>query len=96
MGTKNKTFKKSEFPFDPGIPDTAVVTTGELARALRVSRWTIRHWCENLGYKFQFGSRTTPAHAKSWMEANSELLKGKTRSPKEEDQRRKAVLAELK
>jgi hypothetical protein len=94
MGTKNKTFYKKPHPF-VAIPDDAIVTQVELALALRKSRWSIRHM-RDIGYEFQFGSTTTPGHAKRWMEANRDLLKAKSRASKEEDERRAAVLEGLK
>jgi hypothetical protein len=50
----------------------------------------------NLGYEFQYGIRTTPGHAKAWMEANKKLVREKLWPPKEEDERRSAKLAALK
>jgi hypothetical protein len=94
--SKKKTFNKTQFPFDPGIPDNAVVSIGELALALRISRWTIRHWRDDLKYEFEFGNRTTPGHAKAWMRANKHLLEAKERTPKKEDVGLNEKLASLK
>jgi hypothetical protein len=50
----------------PAFADDVVVNTNELALALRVSRFTILNY-KKRGYRFQFGNRTTPGHAKAWL-----------------------------
>jgi hypothetical protein len=46
--------------------DNVPVNTNELARAMRVSRWTVYGWKES-GYRYEFGRRTTVGHLKAWL-----------------------------
>jgi tRNA nucleotidyltransferase/poly(A) polymerase len=77
----------------PKYADDDLVNQAELARALRTSRWTVRRWQE-FGYEFQFGSRTTPAHCRAWLEVNKHRFKRKPTSP-EGLARVRAVLARV-
>jgi hypothetical protein len=52
--------------------DDVPVNSQELARAMRVSRWTVLRWREQ-GYEFEFGRRTTPGHLKSWLRSRSTM-----------------------
>jgi hypothetical protein len=96
MGTKGKTFHKGIIPFDPGIPDHAVVNKKELALAIRRSRWTIDHWIDDLGYQMEFGNTTTPGHCKAWMRDNKHRLKERTPKQEKEEVRYQEAQARLK
>jgi hypothetical protein len=50
--------------------DDVPVNTNELAKALRVSRFTVHAWKQS-GYRFEFGARTTPGHCKDWLRSRA-------------------------
>jgi malate synthase len=74
--------------------DDLPINMTDLAKAMRVSRWTISKWVD-LGYEFEFGKLTTAAHCRDWLRQNAQRLKSKRKAPNEEDARLEAKLAEL-
>ena len=71
-----------------------MVTQVELAKAMRVSRWTVSGWKQK-GSKFEFGKHTTPGHCRAWLRANAQLLKPKSHVADKNAERLEAKLAEL-
>jgi hypothetical protein len=51
--------------------DDVPLTAGDLAKAMRVSRWTVGRWKAD-GYKFLYGKMTTPGHVKAWLKTEAE------------------------
>ncbi|MEY2539316.1 MAG: hypothetical protein QOG67_3056 [Verrucomicrobiota bacterium] len=54
--------------------DDVPLIAADLAKAMRVSRWTIGKWKAN-GYVFLYGKMTTQEHVKAWLK--TQAAKGK-------------------
>jgi hypothetical protein len=94
MATKSQRAREnlSEKTITKKYADDVLLNIGELAEALRVSRWTIDRWRKREdGYIFLYGKLTTPAHAKAWLARQAE--KASQASP--EDERMGAVLRRM-
>ena len=67
--------KKNLLKDENGVPikyeEDDLLTSAELAQAMRSSRWTIRKWV-HAGYEFEFGSKTTARHCREWLRKNKE------------------------
>jgi hypothetical protein len=50
----------------PAFADDVLIRTEELAKALRVSRFTVHRW-KRQGYQFAYGDFTTLGHFKEWL-----------------------------
>jgi hypothetical protein len=70
--------------------DDVLLNAGELAEALRVSRWTVGRWREN-GYKFLYGKFTTAGHAKDWLRAEARKAHQPVESAEEAERMEAAV-----
>jgi hypothetical protein len=73
--------------------DDVPLTLVELAKAMRVSRWTIYRW-KSEGpdpYRFEFGRQTTLGHLKAWRRKKALEMSGTDK----ETERQNAVLERL-
>src|ERR1700756_348276 len=72
--------------------DDIPLKASEVAKAMRVSRWTLHRWRVE-GYNFEFGNRlTTVGHLKNWLRQRA-LRQSVTNK---EAERQDAVLGRLK
>jgi hypothetical protein len=90
MATKTQRQRESlsEKTVTKKFADDVVVNAGELAEALRTSRWTVGRWRER-GYRFLYGKYTTPAHAKNWLK--DQAKKASAPAPSAQDDERLAA-----
>jgi hypothetical protein len=71
--------------------DDVPLTLVELAKAMRVSRWTIYRW-KTEGYRFELGRLTTLGHLKNWLRQQALKKSGTDK----EVERQNALLETLK